>query len=253
MFGMVLVEQCGIPIPALPILLVMGALTAQHKFSFLAAWGLATLAAIAGDSLWYALGWTRGSSILNLLCRISLEPDSCISSAKSTFSRWGAATLLFAKFVPGLGAVAPTMAGWTRLARTKTMFAVLGGGLLWSLVYLGAGVVFRTELEDAAGSVRRYGGWALGLLIALLAVWLAWKYEQRRRFIRELRVARIRPAELMEMILAGEALIIVDLRHAIEIEHDPARIPGAIWIDSEDMDDEAGKIPPDREVILYCS
>ncbi len=253
MFAMVLVEQCGLPIPAVPILLVMGALASLHKFSFLAAWGLATLAAVAGDGLWYTLGWTRGTSILNLLCRISLAPDSCISGAKTTFSRWGAATLLFAKFVPGLGAVATTMAGWTRLPRTKALLGIFGGALLWSLAYLGAGVVFRSQLEQVGDGFHRYGGWILALLIAVLVGWLAWKYDQRQRFIRELRIARIKPAALMERMLAGNPPAIVDLRHAIDLKRDPARIPGAIWIDSSDIDQEVLKIPPEREVILYCS
>lgn len=253
LFGFVLMEQSGIPIPAIPILLVMGALTAQHKFSFLAAWGLCALAALLGDLLWYALGRYRGSSILNLLCRISLEPDSCVSGAKNLFRRWGSATLLFAKFVPGLGAVAPTMAGWTRLPRLRVFAADIAGGLLWSLVYLGAGAVFRAELEDVGEAFRRFGGSVALVLILLLAAWLAWKAYQRRRFIRDLRVARIRPEELMEMILSGEPVSIVDLRHAIELENDPARIPGAIWLDGENLDDQAASIPPDTEVVLYCT
>jgi membrane protein DedA with SNARE-associated domain len=253
LFAMVLIEQCGLPIPAVPILLVMGALASLHKFSFLAAWGLATLAATAGDALWYTLGWTRGASILNLLCRISLEPDSCISGAKTTFSRWGAATLLFAKFVPGLGAVATTMAGWIRLPRLRALLVIASGSLLWSLAYLGAGAVFRSQLEEAAAALRRYGGWILALLLGLLAAWLAWKYDQRRRFLRELRVARIKPEELARRIHAGNPPTIVDLRHAIDLEQDPARIPGSIWIDSAGIDQEIAKIPPDREVVLYCS
>ncbi len=253
LFVMALIEQCGLPIPAVPILLVMGALATLHKFSFLAAWGLATLAAIAGDALWYTLGWTRGTSILNLLCRISLEPDSCISGAKTTFSRWGASTLLFAKFIPGLGAVATTMAGWTRIPRTRALLSIAGGALLWSLAYLSAGAVFRTQLEEAGDAFHRYGGWMLAVFALLLVAWLAWKYDQRQRFIRELRVARITPAELLERILAGNPPAIVDLRHAIDLKRDPSRIPGAIWIDSAVIDREVAKIPPDREVVLYCS
>jgi membrane protein DedA with SNARE-associated domain len=253
LFGFVLIEQSGIPLPAIPILLVMGALTAQHQFSFLASWALCILAALIGDGLWYMLGRYRGSSILNLLCRISLEPDSCVSGAKRLFRRWGSATLLFSKFVPGLGAVAPTMAGWTRLPRLRVLAADLAGGLLWSATYLGAGVVFRHQLEDVGNAVRRFGGSVALLVLFVLASWIAWKSYQRRRFIRDLRVARIRPEELMELILAGEPVSIVDLRHAIELENDPSRIPGAIWLDGENLDEQASAIPPDTEVVLYCT
>ncbi len=253
LFGSVLVEQAGIPIPAVPVLLVMGALIAQRQFSFLAAWTICSLAAFIGDSIWYILGRYRGASILKLLCRISLEPDSCISGAKSTFSRWGAATLLFAKFVPGLGAFAPTMAGWTRVPLLRVVVVDLAGGLLWSSAYLILGFVFQAELEDVGRFLGRTGGWLFVLVLLLFALWLGWKLLQRRRFIHGLRVARIQPEELMEMILSNEPPAIVDLRHAIEVEADPARIPGAVRIDFDRFDEQASRIPTGREIILYCS
>ena len=253
LFVSVLVEQSGVPIPAVPVLLVVGALIAHHQFSFVAAWAICSVAALIGDSIWFLLGRYRGASILKLLCRISLEPDSCISGAKSTFSRWGAATLLFAKFVPGLGALAPTMAGWTRLPLLRVILVDLGGGLLWSSAYLMLGFVFQAELEDVGGFLGRTGGWLLAIVLLLLAAWLGWKLYQRRRFIRGLHVARIQPEELMEMILSSEPPAIVDLRHAIEVEADPARIPGAVRIDFERFDEQASRIPTGREIILYCS
>ena len=253
LFGSVLLEQSGIPLPAVPVLLVMGALIAQHKFSFLAAWALCSLAALIGDSIWYLLGRYRGASILNLLCRISLEPDSCVSGAKNTFSRWGAATLLFAKFVPGLGAFAPTMAGWSRLPLSRVVAVDLAGGLLWSSAYLVLGFVFQAELEDVGLFLGRTGGSLLVLILALASAWIGWKLYQRRRFLSGLRIARIRPEELMELILSSDPPSIVDLRHAIEVEADPARIPGAVRIDFERFEEQASRIPAGREIVLYCS
>lgn len=253
LFGSVLLEQSGIPLPAVPVLLVMGALIAQHKFSFLTAWALCSVAALIGDSIWYVLGRYRGASILNLLCRISLEPDSCVSGAKNTFSRWGAATLLFAKFVPGLGAFAPTMAGWSRIPLSRVIAVDFAGGLLWSSAYLVLGFVFQAELDDVGLFLGHTGGWLFALVLVFLAAWLGWKLYQRRKFIRGLRVARISPEGLMELILSSEPPAIVDLRHAIEVEADPARIPGAVRIDFDRFDEQASRIPSGREIILYCT
>lgn len=251
--GFVLAEQSGLPLPSVPLLLVMGALSASHRFSFLLAWLICIVAATLGDLLWYVLGYYRGGSILNLLCRISLEPDSCVSGAKSMFARWGAAALIISKFIPGFGAVVPTMAGWTRVPRWRLAAADLTGSLLWSGVYLGAGVVFRSELEVVGTLLAHLGGWLISLVLLCVAAWVGWKYFQRARFLRGLRVDRMSPEELRRKMEAGEPVVVVDLRHALELENDPARIPGAIWIDYEQIDERFHELPENREVILYCS
>lgn len=251
--GFVLVEQSGLPLPSVPLLLVMGALCATHRFSFPIAWLICITAATLGDLLWYLLGYYRGGSILNLLCRISLEPDSCVSGAKSMFGRWGAAALIFSKFVPGFGAVVPAMAGWTRVPRWRVVFGDLTGSLVWSGAYLGAGVVFRSELEVVGGLLAHLGGWLISLVLVFAAAWVGWKYFQRTRFLRSLRVDRISPGELLEKMDAGEPVVVVDLRHSLELENDPARIPGAIWIDYEEIGERFHELPENREVVLYCS
>ncbi|HVT93367.1 MAG TPA: DedA family protein/thiosulfate sulfurtransferase GlpE [Bryobacteraceae bacterium] len=251
--GIVLVEQSGLPLPSVPLLLVMGALCANHQFSFLIAWLICIVAASLGDLLWYLLGYHRGGSILNLLCRISLEPDSCVTGAKGVFARWGAGALLFSKFVPGFGAVVPAMAGWTRVPRGRVMMADLAGSLLWSGAYLGAGAIFRTELEAVGLLLGNLGGWLVALVIAAVAIWLSWKYWQRRRFLRSLRVDRLSPDELSARIEAKEPVVVVDLRSSLELEADPAIIPGAIHIDYEQIADRFHELPENREVVLYCS
>ncbi len=145
------------------------------------------------------------------------------------------------------------MAGWTRLPLLRVVAVDLAGGLLWSSAYLILGFVFQAELEDVGLFLGHAGGWLLALVLLLLAAWLSWKFYQRRRFIRGLRVARIQPEELMELILSDEPPAIVDLRHAIEVEADPARIPGAVRIDFDRFDEQASRIPIGREIILYCS
>ena len=249
----VFAEQLGLPVPAFPVLLAMGALVGLGNFSFWIALALAVFAALTSDVIWFRLGRVRGHSILNLLCRVSLEPDSCVSDTKTLFGRLGARALLIAKFVPGLGATAAPLAGLTRMNPWKFITADAAGATAWSAAYLAAGYVFRNQLELAAEQAGRMGSFSLLVLGGALAVYVAWKYYQRRRFILGLRVARITPEELMTMITAGDDIAVVDLRHELEVENDNVKLPGAIWIAMGELEDRHDEIPRDKDVVLYCS
>ena len=246
-------EQIGLPIPSFPVLLAMGALAGFGNFSFATALLLAVCAAFASDFIWYRLGRVRGGSILSLLCRVSLEPDSCVSNTKSLFTKLGAKALLVAKFVPGLGAAAAPLAGLTRMPPLKFIAADITGAALWSSTYLVLGYIFRNQLERVAEQAERMGSWLLLVIVTLLAAYIAWKYHQRRRFIRGLRVGRVTPEDLMSMIEKGEDIAVVDLRHELEVQHDSVKVPGAIWITLDELENRHQEIPRDRDVILYCS
>jgi membrane protein DedA with SNARE-associated domain len=253
LFLNVLAEQLAIPVPAGPVLLAMGALAGLGDFSFTIALFLSTLACVLCDQLWYRLGRVRGQSILRLICRISLEPDSCVSSTKSTFAKWGAWSLVFSKFVPGLSAVAAPMAGLTRMSLSKFLLADSAGSVVWGGSYLLLGLLFHNQLENVAERVGRFGGWVLAAAAMAMAGYILYKYCDRRRFLKRLRVARISPEELMAMITGGERLAIVDLRHRLEVEFDGVRIPGALSISFDEIEARKDEIPRDEEVILYCS
>ena len=249
----VFAEQVGLPVPSFPILLAMGALAGTGNRSFAAALVLAILASLASDLMWFWLGRVRGASILNLMCRVSLEPDSCVSNTKSMFTKHGARTLLVAKFVPGLGATAAPLAGLTRMPMLKFLPTDILGAGIWSASYLAIGYIFRDQLEAVGDLAQRMGSWLVLLILAVLVIYLTLKYYQRQRFIRDLRVARITPEELMAMITSGSDVTVVDLRHSIEVKVDRMKLPGAIWIDLNELDERYQEIPSDREVILYCS
>ena len=253
LFANVLAEQLGLPVPSLPVLLAMGALVGLGYRSFEVSLALAVCAALISDVIWFRLGRVRGHSILNLLCRLSLEPDSCVSNTKGLFSRFGATGLLFSKFVPGLGAAAAPLAGLTRMPVWKFLSADIIGAAAWSGAYLGAGFIFRNQLEDAAAYAQGMGSSLVGILAALLAAYMSWKYYQRRRFIRDLRVARVTPEELRDMLDSGQDVVIVDLRRALEVRHDRTKLPGALWIPLEDVERHHDEIPREKEVIVYCS
>lgn len=253
LFLNVFAEQIGVPVPCVPVLLAMGALSGLGDFSLGVALLLSVCATTLSDLIWYRLGRTRGHSILNLLCRISLEPDSCVSGTKQMFAKYEAYALLFAKFVPGLGATAPPLAGLTRMPLRRFVIADTIGSIVWAGAYLSAGYVFRNQLERAAESAGRLGMGLLAILLTALVAYVGWKYYQRQRFIRGLRVARVDPKELLKMLDDHDGIAIVDLRNALELEYEGVKLPGAIHIDLQDLATRHQEIPRDKEIILYCS
>lgn len=253
LFAFVFAEQIGLPLPALPVLLAVGAFAGQGELSFTGALGAAVAASVLSDLCWYELGRHRGRSILNLLCRISLEPDSCVRNTEETFARRGASTLLYAKFVPGLNTAAPPLAGLFRLPLPRFLAWTTAGAAAWAGLLLGVGWVFSDQLEEVIEWAQRAGGAAVGLALGLLALYLLVKYLQRRRFLAELRIARITPEELQRRIAGGEEVVVVDLRHALETEVDPATLPGALRLTPEEIEARHGEIPRDREIVLYCT
>ena len=250
LFGWVLLEQMGLPIPATPLLIAAGALARAGKMNLTFAVALAWIAVILADLFWYSLGRYRGGRILKLLCRISLEPDSCVRRTENLFVRRGVHSLLVAKFVPGLNTAAPTLAGIFRMpVRRFVTFASLGA-FFWVATVTSLGLIFSEQLEQIA---LRWGGWLVAALAASLVAYVLWKFIQRQRFLRRLRIARITPQELMDKLAAGEDLSIVDLRQPMDIEAFPQMIPGALRIAMEEIEHRHEEIPRDRDVVLYCS
>ena len=208
-------------------------------------------ACLIADNVWFQLGRRRGARILNFLCRIALEPDSCVRKTENAFSKYGVRSLLVAKFVPGLNAVAAPMAGSSGTTFGRFLWFDTLGVLIWMLTYCGLGYVFSDQLETVGLYAMRMGSGLIGLLVALLAAWITWKFVQRQRFLRKLAVARITAEELRGKLDAGEDVMIIDLRSAREAEL--YSIPGALRISIEDLAEQHGDIPRDRDVILFCS
>jgi membrane protein DedA with SNARE-associated domain len=253
LLGWVFAEQIGLPLPSIPLLLAAGALAGAERMNFFGALAVVLIGSLAADSLWFYLGRFRGIRILQLICKISLEPDSCVRRTEGVFSKQGARSLLIAKFVPGLNTVAPPMAGVFHMKTRKFLLYDGLGSLLWGGAFLGLGFLFSDQIEDIAEYMAKLGGWLLVLLIGALAGYIAWKFVARQKFLQELRIARITPEELKKKIDAGEHLTIVDLRHSIDFEADPETIPGAFRMDAEALEGKNDLLPRDREIILYCT
>ncbi len=252
-FGWVFAEQIGLPIPSTIVLLAAGTLAGREELSLLAVIGVGIAAAVLTDIVWYAIGRARGLGVLSFLCRISLEPDSCVRRAEEAFARNRTRTVVIAKFIPGLSTAAPPLAGMFGMSFLRFLLLDFLGSFLWVGSFSGLGFVFSHEFERLYLWVRRFGI-GLGLLIVLvIAGYLGWKYLQRRRFIRQLRVATVTGEEVMDRMKAGEPLFIVDVRHALDLAANPVRLPGALQIEPEALARRHREVPRDREVILYCT
>ena len=254
LFAVVLAEQIGLPIPAVPVLLGVGALIGAGRMSPALALVAALLASLPPDIVWYELGRRRGSRVLGFLCRISLEPDSCVRRTENLFMQRGRKALVIAKFVPGLSTVAPPLAGMVGIARWQFILLDIVGAIVWAGTWIGLGYVFADALELIASHADRLGN-SLGVIVgAALVSYVGIKFIQRRRFLHSLRIARITPEELKRRLDAGDTeLAIVDTRSALDVTAAPYAIPGALWIAAEEIERRHGEVPRDREIVLYCS
>ena len=251
LFVWVLAEQSAIPVPSVPLLLAAGALIHAERLLILPAILCCMVAALIADTIWFELGRHRGRQVLRLVCRLSLEPDSCVRQTENAFLKYGMSSLLVSKFVPGLNTVAAPLAGHSK--RSYLQFAVYDsvGALIWCGTYIALGYIFSEQLERVIGYASRMGSNLVLLVAALFVIWIGWKFAQRRRLLRKLQVARITPFELQERLSAGEELFIVDLRTGLADE--PVLIPGALRISPEELTARGQEIPRDREIILFCS
>jgi membrane protein DedA with SNARE-associated domain/rhodanese-related sulfurtransferase len=250
LFTAVAAEQIGVPIPAGPVLIAAGALAGLHRMNLPAALLLAVAGCLFSDSVWYFLGRRRGGRILGFFCRVSLEPDTCVSNMQSFYSRYGPKSLLFAKFVPGLGALGPPMAGAVNLPEWKFFSLDAGGALAWTGTYFALGWIFRTQLKELGLRLAGFGAVAATVAALALISYISFKYLQRRRIYRSLRIARITPLDLRKRMEAGEKLTIVDLRNPIEWRD--GWIPGSLRLVTDELDSMIPTLES-GEVVLYCS
>lgn len=253
LFLVVLAEQIGLPLPAIPFLLAAGALAGAGQMNLGLAILVAILASLVGDFVWYYLGIYRGRQALALLCRISLEPDSCVRRTEEFFVRHGMWSLVFAKFLPGLNTVMPALAGLFRV--TLLRFALFNGlgALLWTAAFVAPGYMFGVQLAELGAYAAQIATWLAVCLFGGGSAYILYKLIHRQRFLRALRMARITPQELKERMDAGELVLIVDLRRRMEVDADPYAIPTALRLAADELEHRHHEIPRDQEVVLYCN
>jgi membrane protein DedA with SNARE-associated domain len=252
-FLWVFAEQIGLPLPAFPLLLSAGALAGQHKISLALVLLTCVVAALIADNFWYKLGQSRGASVLNFLCRMSLEPDSCVQTTRGSLDRRGPQTLLYSKFVPGLNTVAAPIAGMSRVPYSRFLFYDLMGSIIWASSSLMVGFIFSEQVDAILNRSRQVGQFVGIVAVVAIIAWIVWKYVQRRRFLKSILIGRITPQELHDKLANGDPVTIIDLRHPLDLLTDPRTLPGALQIKSAELAERAKEIPLDREIILYCT
>jgi len=250
-FVNVLLEQLGLPVPAVPTLLLAGGLAATPLTlgQVLAA---AVLASVVADLVWYVAGRSLGYRVLAGLCYLSINPASCVTQTEARFVRWGLPSLVIAKFIPGFSTVAPPIAGALRMPLAGFLLAAGIGALLWAGLAIGAGWLLRAAVPDAIRLLDRHAGIAALVVVLSLAAWLAWKVWQKYRFRRLAAFPHITPAELLALLQSDEPPLLLDLRGPSMVG-ETGPIPGAVVTDHDRLDHAARGWPRDRPIVTLCA
>jgi membrane protein DedA with SNARE-associated domain/rhodanese-related sulfurtransferase len=253
LFGWVLIEQGGLPIPSIPLLLAAGTMSAAHKLHAAYLLPVTMLACFLADSTWYWMGRRWGSKVVEALCRFSLE-----AGTQGSLTRRGAFTLLFAKFVPGLSTMAAPIAGQAKIPFAEFVLYDMAGTLIWASSWIFAGRFFG-DIAKKSNSFFELLGRSAGALVVLGIIGvLVYRLVRRRQFRNELRGLRLEPSQLIAMIDDArreglEVPFIVDLRHPLDVLSDPFVIEGAVRIGPDDLKERRDSIPHDRDIVLYCT
>jgi membrane protein DedA with SNARE-associated domain/rhodanese-related sulfurtransferase len=258
LFVSVFARQMWLPVPAILFLIAAGALADSGRMTLAVALGLAITACLLADMMWYEAGRRWGDQILHFIYGLALDPDAVSRQSKEAFVRNGARTLVLAKFVVGLDAATPPLAGLSGTSRTRFIAFDAIGAALWSGVYAGLGYLFGRDLDRAAAYAARLGMFWVIFVFAALTIYVSRKLVRWHRFLREFRMARITPEELKKKLDAGEQVMIVDLHGRRVGPRGHQGIPGAVCIDphrlgQHDNPKERPPIPRDCEVVLYCT
>ena len=251
-FLFVLVEQAGLPLPAYPLLIIAGAWSAQGGAHYASILAVAVAACLVADFGWYIAGRRLGSRVLRTMCKLSLEPDSCVSDTERVFMRHGTRVLAFAKFVPGLGAVATAMSGVVGASLGGFALYDLIGSTLWAGAGIALGVIFHDAVDRVFAELATLGRIGAILIMGIFAAFLGLKYWRRHQFFQELRMGRISVAELARLREAGSPLMVIDARPRESRARD-GMIPGAVAIETLENDADAAGVRHQGEVVVYCA
>lgn len=252
-FIWIALDQAGLPLPAVPLLLAAGVLVGMGELSLLPVLLTIVLASVPIDWFWHWLGRLRGARVLHLLCILSLEPDYCVRNTENVFRKLGPISLVVGKFVPGLQTLAPPMSGLTGVSLSLFLLLDTLGTLLWASLFIALGYFFHTEIEVVVKAFSELGALAGFILAAMAVTYFGWKFYNRQRFLRMLRMRKISPAELYERLQNGEDIHIIDLRHDYDVRALPHLLPNAVRVPMEAIERHKHRIPPDDDIVLCCN
>ncbi|RQR61947.1 hypothetical protein DIE18_11320 [Burkholderia sp. Bp9125] len=256
-FANVLAAAVGLPVPAMPTLVLFGAMAMLHPemigSQLVTVLALSVLGALIGDTVWYVAGRRYGGTTLKTICRLSLSRDSCVRKTERFFGRYGVRVLAVARFIPGLSLVSVPMAGalGTRY-RTFAGYDALGAAL-WTICGLLVGLVFYRQIDWLFAGASRLGHAVLFVIAVLLGMYAAVRWMRRRALIRQLANARIGVDELDALLSDAVAPVILDVRSEEHRKLDPFAIPGAQFADERHVADIVARYPLTQKFVVYCS
>lgn len=250
-FANVILQQLGLPVPVLPTLLVAGSLAGSpgQAVQMLLA---AVLASVIADGIWYLAGRAFGYRILSGLCRLSINPGSCVSETEARFTQWGVWSLVIAKFVPGFSTVAPPIAGSLRMPLPSFIAAASLGAAIWAGAAIFAGWLMRAEVQTAVELMGRHGTEAITAIALGLGAWLAWKLWQKYRFDQSAAIPHITPAELAAAMGSDTPPLLLDFRGAAMIAQ-TGPIEGATQVQMDDLPRSVSHWPKHRDIVTMCA
>lgn len=252
-FVATLAARVGAPVPAAPLLVVAGGLSAAGEFPTAAVFASALLANLLGDAVWFASGRRWGQRMMRLLCRISLSPDICVQQSESLILRWGGGSLIAAKFVPGVSVVAAPMAGALRMPWRTFVAYGLAAAALWTTLFLGLGLLFRHQIAEVLDVMSSTGSAAVIALVVVVLAMVAWRWWRRRHARMALGVPRVEVDELRALLEQGRDPLILDVRSPASVEADGRIIPGAVLVTLKDLPEKSPAWPREREIVIYCN
>ena len=251
LFAAVFLEAVGLPIPAALALLIAGGASARGSLQGSYALGGALLAMIAGDTLMFVMGRYTGWWLLGVLCRISLNPESCILRSADSFYRRGRALLVVAKFIPGINTMAPPLAGCMNMSLTQFLGLDLAGAALYAGAYFGVGFLFSGALEAVTRGYQTFGrvmGWVVIALVTGYLAFQVWLWIKAHALPS---VPFAIPAEVARQRAAGAC--IYDVRSHGYLDAKATRITGSRRLDPNALNRCSEEFPDGQLVYVYCT
>ena len=252
-----LAASLGLPVPAMPTLVLFGAMAVLHPESIgaqaLLVFALAVIASVIGDSVWFLAGRRYGGNTLKTLCRLSLSRDTCVKKTERFFGRWGVRVLTVSKLVPGLSLLSVPMAGAVGIPYRVFVAHDGVGAAIWATLGLGIGFIVSRQIDWLFDGVSRLGHASIPVIATLLALYAAYRWMRRRAFMHKLADARIDVDQLYELMLGETAPVILDIRSDEKRRLDPYVIPGALFADERKLDEIIAAYRPNQKVVIYCS
>ncbi len=253
LWAVIFLQAIGLPLPAAVALILAAAQTATGHLSAAAVIGGSVVAMVAGDALMYWLGRRTGWWLLGALCRISLNPESCVVTSADTFHRRGRSLLVVAKFLPGINTMAPPLAGSMQLRWWPFLGLDLAGCVLYIGVYFLLGFLCSGAVSQVIRFYERFGHLTTAVVLILLtayAVWLLWSMWRARRL--GLGVLHASPALVAREVSEDQA-VVFDVRSHGYFDAGAVRIPGSRRVDPNALRGHLLEFPKDRQIYLYCT